>query len=71
MSKIIIDSAKCKGCLLCVDVCPKKVLETDEKQVNAKGYNPVICVDEEACTSCAICARICPDSVIEVRRYSK
>ena len=60
----------CKGCSLCVDVCPKKILVLDAGRVNAKGYNPISCADEGACVSCGICAVICPDSVIKVVRKS-
>jgi len=70
-NKLTFDDAKCKGCLLCAVTCPKKILELDKTQVNAKGYNPIKCTDMESCISCAMCARICPDSVIEVRRDSK
>jgi len=56
----------CKGCDLCVHVCPKKILRLSEERVNAKGYKPAVCVDIEACVGCAACAKICPDSVIGV-----
>ena len=68
MNKVIFNEAQCKGCVLCVDVCPKKILSPDKSRVNAKGYNPVICDDILNCTACAICAKICPDSVITVER---
>lgn len=65
-SKLTFDEKSCKGCLLCTNVCPKKILELDMERINAKGYNPVRCTDIEACIACAMCARICPDSVIKV-----
>ncbi|MBU4037944.1 MAG: 4Fe-4S binding protein, partial [Proteobacteria bacterium] len=37
--KHYIDLDKCKGCGLCVDVCPKNVLEIST-DVNEKGYFP-------------------------------
>ena len=58
----------CKGCNLCVDVCPKDILRLDTARVNAKGYNPIICTDEKICVACGICAMICPDSAIKVVR---
>jgi len=67
-NRIIISETLCKGCLLCADACPKKILDMDKSQVNANGYNPIRCADMGACTACAICARICPDSVIKVER---
>ena len=67
-NRLTICNEDCKGCLLCVDACPKKILELNLEQVNAKGYNPLKCTDIDSCTGCAICARICPDSVIKVER---
>ena len=63
---IHIAQDRCKGCGLCVDACPKDVLELDESLVNALGYHSVHLTDAEHCTSCAICARICPDSVFTI-----
>lgn len=57
---------RCKGCGLCVDVCPKHVLALDESCVNELGYHPIRLTDAAACTSCAMCARICPDTVYTV-----
>lgn len=65
-SRLTFEDAKCKGCLLCADACPKKILELNQESVNAKGYNPIYCTDIEKCIACAMCARICPDSVIKV-----
>ena len=68
MNKVYFDEAACKGCQLCIDVCPKKILSLNTAKVNAKGYNPVTCLDMNPCTACAICAKVCPDSVISVER---
>lgn len=57
---------RCKGCSLCVSICPKAVLELDDSIVNERGYHPVRLMDAAACTSCALCARICPDAVFTV-----
>lgn len=57
----------CKGCSLCVNACPKKILALGEK-TNAKGYNYVTCVNPEECIGCANCAAMCPDCVITVTR---
>jgi 2-oxoglutarate ferredoxin oxidoreductase subunit delta len=61
-----IATERCKGCGLCVDICPKHVLELDATVVNEHGYHPVTLTDAAACTSCALCARICPDAVFAV-----
>lgn len=57
---------RCKGCSLCVAVCPKRILALDLSTVNELGYHPVRLADAAACTSCALCARICPDMVFAV-----
>jgi len=57
---------RCKGCELCISVCPKDVLALDLAVVNRLGHHPVRLTDAAACTSCAFCARICPDAVFTV-----
>jgi 2-oxoglutarate ferredoxin oxidoreductase subunit delta len=61
-----IAADRCKGCGLCVAVCPKGILSLDASAVNELGYHPVRLTDAAACTSCALCARICPDAVFGV-----
>ncbi|HET9756685.1 MAG TPA: 4Fe-4S dicluster domain-containing protein [Candidatus Limnocylindrales bacterium] len=61
-----IAAERCKGCGLCVDVCPKGILALDVSTVNELGYHPIRLTDAAACTSCALCARICPDTVFAV-----
>ncbi|PID73349.1 MAG: 2-oxoacid:acceptor oxidoreductase [Desulfobacterales bacterium] len=63
----LIDEDRCKGCGLCVDACPKNVLEISEK-VNARGYFPAWQARPEACIYCAICCEICPDVAISIAR---
>lgn len=55
----------CKGCELCISVCPKHILDL-EKTTNIKGYRPAYCTDETSCVGCASCGKICPDSVITI-----
>ncbi len=65
MAKIIIDEEKCKGCRLCLSVCPKNLI-TMSQRLNSKGYYPAEQVKEEECTACGLCYLICPDVAIEV-----
>jgi 2-oxoglutarate ferredoxin oxidoreductase subunit delta len=71
LDPIDIATDRCKGCGLCVDVCPQHVLELDETTVNALGYHPAQLTDAPGCTSCAICARICPDTVFTIYAPAK
>ncbi len=64
---IVVDKEKCKGCGLCMSICPTKTIGMS-KEVNGKGYNFAIMVNEECCIGCASCGRMCPDGVITVYR---
>jgi 2-oxoglutarate ferredoxin oxidoreductase subunit delta len=64
--KIIINTERCKGCGLCVQVCPKGAIVIS-KQSNKSGYFPAEAVNAD-CTGCAVCAIICPEAIIEVYR---
>ena len=68
MAKVTFLDNVCKGCGLCVDVCPKKVLELSPNKINKKGHKPVEAVKEEDCIGCAFCATMCPDCIIKVER---
>jgi 2-oxoglutarate ferredoxin oxidoreductase subunit delta len=59
---IVIDIEKCKGCGLCVEVCPQKVIELGNN-VNTKGYFYADIIKED-CTACENCVMVCPDTVI-------
>jgi len=66
--RIEIDAEHCKGCELCISVCPQNVIRMSEL-FNAKGYHPAQLIDPNSeCTGCAVCAVICPDAVITVYR---
>ncbi len=60
-----IDKDRCKGCGLCVTMCPKKVLEIST-ELNAKGYFPAYQARPEDCIFCAICCTMCPDVAIAI-----
>ncbi|MFA6221573.1 MAG: ferredoxin family protein [Desulfomonilaceae bacterium] len=75
--RIRIDRERCKGCGLCITVCPKKKIEISPT-LNTKGYYPATFLEEDIddtekieCTGCALCAITCPDIAIEVYREEK
>jgi len=65
MGKVIIDEEKCKGCQLCIEVCPNHVLGVAEF-TNNFGYQPTRVIGKKKCSGCALCAVMCPDLAIEV-----
>jgi 2-oxoglutarate ferredoxin oxidoreductase subunit delta len=68
--RIVVDENMCKGCGLCITVCPKEVIRIQMDRLSAKGYHPAGLMDSEgACTGCAICCVICPDAAITVYRW--
>ena len=65
-----IEENLCKGCGLCVSVCPKTVLEIS-KEVNTKGYFPAYQARPEDCILCAICCTMCPDAAITITQEAE
>ena len=64
---IKVDELYCKGCELCIAVCPQEVLALDMDTLTAKGYHPVHLI-AEGCTGCAVCALVCPEASLTVYR---
>ena len=67
VGEVKIDIHRCKGCGLCVAVCPKNTLEMS-KESNKKGSFYAEVTIQNACTGCALCFQMCPDLAIEVRK---
>ena len=68
MAKLTFKEELCKGCGLCVDACPKHLLEIAKGKINAKGHSPARITAQEKCIGCAFCATMCPDCVITVEK---
>jgi indolepyruvate ferredoxin oxidoreductase beta subunit len=54
-----ITEAWCKGCDICVKLCPERCLRLNARQL-------VELTDPEACTGCRLCEWLCPDFAIRV-----
>lgn len=54
--KIVVDEDWCKGCGICVEFCPTKILKIE----NDKVY----IIDVDKCTRCGLCELRCPDYAI-------
>ena len=55
----LVNREWCKGCGICVQLCPKQVLELDDQ-------GKAVAVRPEACICCKMCEYRCPDLAIEV-----
>ena len=65
MSKvdIFIDTNLCKGCGICVYVCPKGVFKLSS-EFSSRGYHYAIAEHPEKCVKCELCMYSCPDFAI-------
>ena len=55
----------CKGCGLCIQMCPKKCIKFSNKERGVYGNDTVEC-DIDVCIQCRICETICPDGAIKI-----
>ncbi len=67
VNKVTIEKNRCKGCGLCVNTCPKKVLAMS-KEINDKGYFFSFPENQAACIGCRFCAFMCPDVAITIEQ---
>lgn len=70
MIKLWIDERYCKGCLICIDVCPTKAIKSSER-INPKGY--ILPEEDEMsrCKDCGLCELMCPDLAIAIEKMSE
>ena len=63
-----IDEQECKGCWLCIEACPPKVIRMSE-HLNHLGYRTAYYAGA-GCTGCGVCFTACPEpGAITVLRY--
>jgi indolepyruvate ferredoxin oxidoreductase, beta subunit len=56
---VTIEPGWCKGCAICLDICPERCFVLDEQDI-------AVAVHQERCTGCQLCVKLCPDFAIEV-----
>lgn len=60
MPKIHLSEKGCRGCMLCVDICPVDVFEFNEEKHLAEVKRP------DDCIGCLSCYYACPSQCIEI-----
>ena len=54
-----VDTEECKGCGLCIEACPPKVIGMSDG-LNHYGYRTAVYAGAR-CTGCGICFMACPE----------
>lgn len=57
--RLRIDEEECKGCGLCIEACPPKVIALSER-MNRYGYRTAVYAGS-GCTGCGVCFLACPE----------
>ncbi|MCC6477028.1 4Fe-4S binding protein [bacterium] len=68
--RLVVNETWCKGCKICVDMCPTKTLAMVEAPDRWEG-SIVKVVAMDACTGCGVCEAECPDFAIVVHAPEK
>ncbi len=66
MVEIDIDSLDCKGCGVCVDICPRDVFELSQKSKTEDTESTSVATMEEACIMCLACLEACEEDCISI-----
>lgn len=57
--QLIVDTKWCKGCGVCAQYCPKKILEVKHGKIQI--------AKPEECIKCGLCEQRCPDYAIYLK----
>lgn len=62
-SRIEVDPELCKGCGVCVEMCPTQVLILASRRTR-RGFHPPEQAAGKECRGCKLCEMTCPDLAI-------
>lgn len=63
MVRITLHERACRGCEMCVDICPTRVFSYDrERHLSVIDH-------EEDCISCLSCSYLCPSGALQHEDY--
>ncbi len=66
--KVNVDLSLCKGCGICVELCPRKALALSN-ELSPRGYRYPVLNGE--CVGCRTCMMYCPDFAISVEEVGE
>ncbi|HVT99689.1 MAG TPA: ferredoxin family protein [Acidobacteriaceae bacterium] len=67
---LLIDTDECKGCGLCIEACPPKVIHLSHR-LNPYGYRTAVYTGA-GCTGCGMCFLVCPEpGAVTVQRLAR
>ena len=65
---LALDRDRCKGCGVCVSVCPYDALEMGRAKTE-RGY--LYPIETGACVACRECVYACPDFALSIHKLSE
>ena len=66
----VVFDGLCKGCGLCLQVCPQKALSFSKDNLGIYS-TPAPKLNSEICKICRSCEKICPDAAITIEEENK
>jgi 2-oxoglutarate ferredoxin oxidoreductase subunit delta len=60
-----LDRDRCKGCAICVKVCPYDAIVMSSKKTHMGYFHPI---ENGKCTACRECVLACPDFALSVHK---